>query len=289
MRETVRDMVSRLRDISTDQVLCCTHHFPPPDRREVVKIVKDLQALLFPMCFRREYHDMTDETLLSQALNRLRDQMAAAMRFQRNRREDLEGRSDELCDAFAEGLPEIKRLLLLDVEALYEGDPAASCREEVMISYPGFYAISIYRLAHELYRLDVPLIPRIMTEYAHEKTGIDIHPGATVGEYFFIDHGTGIVIGETTVIGDHVKLYQGVTLGAKSFELDENGNPVKKIKRHPDIGSYVVIYANATILGGDTRIGDHCVIGGNTWLTHSIGPGQVVSYHSPENERGKQE
>jgi len=284
VRETVKAMVSRLREISTDQVLCCTHAFPPPDRREVVKIVKDLQALLFPMCFRREYPDMSDETLLSQALNRLRDQLAAAACFQRNRREDLENQAEERCEAFAARLPEIKRLLLLDVEALYEGDPAASSREEVMISYPGFYAISIYRLAHELYLLDVPLIPRIMTEFAHEKTGIDIHPGATVGEYFFIDHGTGIVIGETTVIGDHVKLYQGVTLGAKSFELDEQGNPVKKIKRHPDIGNHVVIYANATILGGDTRIGDHCVIGGNTWLTHSVASGRVVSYHSPENE-----
>ena len=172
----------------------------------------------------------------------------------------------------------MKRLLLLDVEALYEGDPAAVSREEVMISYPGFRAIMIFRIAHELYLLKAPLIPRIMTEYAHERTGIDIHPGATVGEYFFIDHGTGIVVGETTTIGDHVKLYQGVTLGAKSFELDADGNPVKNIKRHPDIGNHVVIYANATILGGDTVIGDHCVIGGNTWLTRSVEAGSVISY-----------
>ena len=153
-----------------------------------------------------------------------------------------------------------------------------------MISYPGFYAITVFRIAHELYRLRAPLIPRIMTEYAHGKTGIDIHPGATIGEYFFIDHGTGIVIGETTVIGDHVKLYQGVTLGAKSFELDENGNPVKGIKRHPNIGNRVVIYANATILGGNTTIGDDSVIGGNTWLTHSVAPGSVIAYTSAENE-----
>ena len=168
------------------------------------------------------------------------------------------------------------------MEALYEGDPAAGSREEVMVTYPGFRAISIFRIAHELYVLDAPLIPRIMTEYAHERTGIDIHPGATVGEYFFIDHGTGIVIGETTTIGNHVKLYQGVTLGAKSFELDANGNPVKKIKRHPDIGNHVVIYANATILGGNTRIGDNCVIGGNTWLTHSVEPGTVVTFREGE-------
>ena len=151
-----------------------------------------------------------------------------------------------------------------------------------MITYPGFRAITIYRLAHELYALNAPLIPRIMTEYAHERTGIDIHPGATVGEYFFIDHGTGIVIGETTTIGHHVKLYQGVTLGAKSFELDANGNPVKKIKRHPDIGNHVVIYANATILGGNTVIGDNCVIGGNTWLTRSVEPGSIVTYREGE-------
>ena len=176
-------------------------------------------------------------------------------------------------------------MLLKDVEALYEGDPAAVSREEVMICYPGFYAISIYRLAHELQLLEAPLIPRIMTEFAHEKTGIDIHPGATIGEYFFIDHGTGIVIGETTTIGNHVKLYQGVTLGARSFELDENGNPVKKIKRHPDIGNHVVIYANATILGGDTVIGDDCVIGGNTWLTHSVPAGSTVLYNAMENRR----
>ena len=190
--------------------------------------------------------------------------------------------ADRICEKFSARLPEVKRLLLLDVEALYEGDPAAGSREEVMVTYPGFRAISIFRIAHELYVLDAPLIPRIMTEYAHERTGIDIHPGATVGEYFFIDHGTGIVIGETTTIGNHVKLYQGVTLGAKSFELDANGNPVKKIKRHPDIGNHVVIYANATILGGNTRIGDNCVIGGNTWLTHSVEPGTVVTFREGE-------
>ena len=151
-----------------------------------------------------------------------------------------------------------------------------------MICYPGFYAISIYRLAHELYLLRCPLIPRIMTEFAHEKTGIDIHPGATVGEYFFIDHGTDIVIGETTTIGDHVKLYQGVTLGAKSFELDENGNPVKDIKRHPNIGNNVIVYANATILGGNTFVGDDSVIGGSVWLTRSVPAGSKVYYNPPK-------
>ena len=164
------------------------------------------------------------------------------------------------------------------MQAAYEGDPAARSTTEIMLTYPAFEAISIFRLAHELYVLKVPMLPRLMTEYAHRITGIDIHPGATVGRYFFIDHGTGVVIGETCTIGDHVKLYQGVTLGAKSFELDENGNPVKGIKRHPDIGNHVVIYAGATILGGRTRIGDGCVVGGNVWLTHSLNPGETISY-----------
>ena len=162
------------------------------------------------------------------------------------------------------------------MQAAYEGDPAATCREEVMLAYPAFEAISIFRIAHELYLMKVPMLPRMMTEYAHSLTGIDIHPGATIGPYFFIDHGTGVVIGETTVIGERVKLYQGVTLGAKSFAVQSDGTLVKGNKRHPNIGSNVVIYAGATILGGDTYIGDNCVIGGNVWLTHSVEPGKRV-------------
>ena len=285
MKAEIRKTVEALGAVSTDEALRRAHTCPPPDRQEVVKVIHELQALLFPLVYRREYPNMADETLLSQALYRLRDQLAAALRFRMEAGEDAEAAAEEIYTAFAERLPEVKRLLLLDVEALYEGDPAAVSREEVMISYPGFRAITIFRIAHELYLLKAPLIPRIMTEYAHERTGIDIHPGATVGEYFFIDHGTGIVVGETTTIGDHVKLYQGVTLGARSFELDENGNPVKNIKRHPDIGNHVVIYANATILGGDTVIGDHCVIGGNTWLTRSVAAGSVISYREGNEEQ----
>ena len=151
-----------------------------------------------------------------------------------------------------------------------------------MICYPGFFAISIFRLAHELYLLKVPVIPRLMTEYAHSETGVDIHPGATIGDSFFIDHGTGIVIGETAVIGRNVKIYQHVTLGAKSFAVGENGELVKGLKRHPDIGNDVIIYAGATILGGDTVIGDGSVIGGNVWLTHSLPAGSRVLLNSPE-------
>jgi len=276
LTELVRKTIQALQETNGNQGTGRMHQCPPPDRRKVIRVVKDLQALLFPMSFRREVPDMPDEALLEKALGLLKAELASALRFRDEK--DPEKAAGAMCEAFAGTLPRIRELLLKDVEALYEGDPAAVSREEVMICYPGFYAISIYRLAHELYLLDAPLIPRIMTEFAHEKTGIDIHPGATVGEYFFIDHGTGIVVGETTTIGDHVKLYQGVTLGARSFELDENGNPVKKIKRHPDIGNHVVIYANATILGGDTVIGDRCVIGGNTWLTGSVAAGSVVTY-----------
>ncbi|MBR5769866.1 MAG: serine acetyltransferase, partial [Clostridia bacterium] len=172
--------------------------------------------------------------------------------------------------------PAVRALLETDLVAAYEGDPAATCREEIIMAYPAFEAISVFRVAHELYALGVPMLPRMMTEYAHSRTGIDIHPGATIGEYFFIDHGTGVVIGETTVIGDHVKLYHGVTLGAKSFEVNPDGSLVKGVKRHPNIGSRVVIYAGATILGGDTTIGDGCVIGGNVWLTHSVPAGKTV-------------
>ncbi len=249
-----------------------------PQRKEVIKIIKDLQSLLFPDYYK---HSQGSENVLSQTelllniYNRLIAQINGAYAFNGT---EMPRPAREICEDFIAKLPYIKEMLIKDVEAIYEGDPAAKCREEVLICYPGFYAISIFRMAHELYKLKIPLLPRIMTEYAHEKTGIDIHAGATVGEYFFIDHGTGIVIGETTTIGNHVKIYQGVTLGAKSFEVDENGNPVKDIKRHPDIGNNVVIYANATILGGSTKIGDNCVIGGNTWLTRSVDAGETVYY-----------
>ena len=187
------------------------------------------------------------------------------------------GRDPEaVAGALFTALPEVQRQLQTDLAAAYEGDPAAASVDEIILCYPAFPAIAAYRLAHVLYLEKVPLLPRMMTEYAHRTTGIDIHPGATIGDSFFIDHGTGVVIGETTTIGEHVKLYQHVTLGAKSFELGPDGNPVKGIKRHPDIGDRVVIYAGATILGGRTRIGSDCVIGGSVWLTHSVEAGKMV-------------
>ena len=185
-------------------------------------------------------------------------------------------RREAVVHTMLRALPEIRRQLDTDLVAAYQGDPAAKSQDEVILCYPAFIAISSYRLAHVLYLERVPLIPRVMTEYAHRLTGIDIHPGATIGDYFFIDHGTGVVIGETTTIGEHVKLYQHVTLGAKSFAVEEDGTLVKGIKRHPDIGDNVVIYSGATVLGGSTRIGSGCVIGGSVWLTHSVEPGKMV-------------
>lgn len=251
-----------------------------PNRKEVVDFIKDLQSLLFPGYFKSR--SVTQEglyglSLLRKIRNELVTLLEKAARFG-----TMEEEAETIADAFLSRLPRIKTLLLKDIDAIYEGDPAAKSREEVILCYPGFYAISIYRLAHELYTLKVTLLSRIMTEYAHEKTGVDIHAGAKIGEYFCIDHGTGIVVGETCVIGNRVKLYQGVTLGAKSFELDENGNPVKNVKRHPNIGNNVIIYANATILGGNTHVGDGCTIGASVWLTRSVEEGKTL-YYTPNN------
>ena len=180
-----------------------------------------------------------------------------------------------------EQIPEVRQLLATDVQAAYDGDPACKSLDEVIFCYPGLEAITVYRLAHRLHKLGVPLIPRIMTEWAHSRTGIDIHPGATIGQYFFIDHGTGVVIGETTEIGEWVKLYQGVTLGALSFATDADGNLVRGTKRHPTIEDHVVIYANATVLGGKTVIGHHAVIGSSVWITSSVTPHATVTMEKP--------
>ena len=183
------------------------------------------------------------------------------------------------CLAFFRAIPQVRALVQTDLQAAYDGDPAASGKDEVIFSYPGLFAITVYRLAHVLYTLGVPMIPRIMTEHAHSVTGIDIHPGATVGEYFFIDHGTGIVIGETTIIGNHVKIYQGVTLGALSTRGGQN---LRGKRRHPTIEDNVTIYAGASILGGETVIGKNAVIGSNAFITASIAPGTAVTPKTQE-------
>lgn len=185
-------------------------------------------------------------------------------------------------DSFFESFPKIYDKLEKDAQAVVENDPAAKSLEEVMFSYPGFFAIAVYRFAHELYENNIPLIPRIWTEFAHSKTGIDINPGAKIGAHFFIDHGTGIVIGETTIIGDHVKIYQGVTLGALSVTKN-----LQNIKRHPTIENGVVIYANATILGGETSIGENALIGGNVWITESVAPNSVVFHKGQVTVKNK--
>ena len=249
-----------------------------PSRADTVAIVTGLQSLMFPCYFDAPEHSgKATAERLEDLLLLIKRQLTAAYSFCG---ESTIVDTESLAYAILAEMPRIKALLIKDVQAIYEGDPAARSPEEVILSYPGFIAISVYRIAHEFYRLGIPYLPRIMTEYAHEKTGVDIHAGAVIGEYFFIDHGTGIVIGETTTIGDHVKIYQGVTLGAKSFELDEQGNPVKGIKRHPDIGNNCVIYANATILGGSTKVGDGAIIGANVWVTHSVEPGSIVYYNN---------
>ena len=211
------------------------------------------------------------EDLRADALNKAYEYLTKALL----KKMEPEAAAD-VADRLIRKIPDIYQMLQTDVAAGYEGDPAAASVDEIILAYPAFVAIGTHRIAHELYRMGQGLVARLMSEYAHRKTGIDIHPGATIGEHFFIDHGTGVVIGETTVIGENVKLYQHVTLGAKSFPVAEDGSLVKGIKRHPNIGSNVIIYAGATILGGDVYIGDGSVIGGNVWLTHSVEPGSTV-------------
>lgn len=242
----------------------------------VEEAIEHLLTAMFPYHFGKWRGRFVETEKRTWELMRAYDSLNQALNLVYEDMNEASEKVDELIDA----LPEILEVLKTDVRAGYEGDPAATSMDEVVITYPAIKAISIYRIAHKLYEMKVPMIPRVMTEYAHRITGIDIHPGATIGRYFFIDHGTGVVIGETTTIGEHVKLYQHVTLGAKSFDLAEDGTPVKGIKRHPDIGDRVVIYSGATILGGDTVIGDDCVVGGNVWLTHSLKAGETITTKS---------
>ena len=229
---------------------------------QVITLIRRLRSILYPEIF--EECPCTASTVIESSIEaeKILNEIIPWVK------PDSDAR--ELTRTILDSLDGVREILETDIQAAYDGDPAAKDKTEIMLAYPGFEAVSIFRIAHLLYTMDIPYIPRIMTELAHSHTGIDIHPGAKIGRYFFIDHGTGVVIGETTVIGDHVKLYQGVTLGAKSFPIGEGGNPVKGIDRHPKIGNNVVIYSGATILGGDTHIGDNSTIGGNVWLTHSV-------------------
>ena len=242
----------------------------------VSEVIDHLLTAMFPYHFGKARGRFVETEKRTWELMRAYDALNQALNLVYNDGDEAADKAEELLDS----LPGILEILKTDIQAGYEGDPAAKSPDEVIITYPAFRAIAIFRIAHKLYEMNVPMIPRVMTEQAHKITGIDIHPGATIGKYFFIDHGTGVVIGETTTIGDHVKLYQHVTLGAKSFDLADDGTPVKGVKRHPDIGDRVVIYAGATILGGDTKIGDDCVVGGNVWLTHSLEAGKTITNKS---------
>lgn len=254
-----------------------------PDRSEVITVTRELKRAIFPGYFSDEScSSIFPEYYAGYRLNQLYDILKAQIQIAlayRDPEKDMSVPADEICARFFAKLPAIQKALLKDAQAGFDGDPAAKSREEIIFSYPGFYAIYVYRLAHELYLEKVPFIPRIMTEYAHGRTGIDINPGATIGEYFFIDHGTGVVIGETTEIGDNVKLYQGVTLGALSTRL---GQQLSNVKRHPTIKNNVTIYSNSTVLGGETVIGENTIIGGNTFITESVPADTKVSAKSPE-------
>jgi serine O-acetyltransferase len=271
-------------------------HQPLPSREGMADILADLADVLYPGYARRQNLHMGNvEYYVGELIDGLHDkltqQIARALRheadcghgaehYAENGR-DFEALAQQKAIAFLNRLPELRTVLEEDVRAAYEGDPAAKSHYEIVFCYPGLEAITTYRLAHELVGLGVPLLPRIMTEVAHSKTGIDIHPGANIGPGFFIDHGTGVVIGETCDIGRNVKLYQGVTLGALSFPRDVDGQLVRGKKRHPTLEDEVVVYANATILGGDTVIGHHAVIGSNVWLTHSVAPNTRVVMEEP--------
>lgn len=253
-----------------------------PSRSQMLETVRGLQAVLFP-----GYHsewDLGGEALrhyvgagLDRVAHTLEEQVRRVLVLEEGEDEAAaRSRAERITRAFLARLPEVRRLLLTDVRAAYEGDPAARSHDEIILSYPGLLAIGSHRLAHELYRLEVPLLPRIVSEEAHSRTGIDIHPGARIGESFFIDHGTGVVIGETCVIGNRVRIYQGVTLGAKSFPLDEEGRPIKGVDRHPVVEDEVIVYSGATVLGRVT-IGRGSVIGGNVWLTRGVPAGSVIT------------
>ena len=297
---------NRLPDV-TDQVVATysqigtiNHlgHSPLPHNDAVIEITHDLMEVIYPGYQRRQklhagnvaYHG---GDLLEGLSNALTQQIARALRHKQALANSDDPQSADANDAFEElakqktialleSLPRLRELLATDVQAAYDGDPAAQGLDEIILCYPGLQAITVHRLAHALYGLDVPVIPRMMAEWSHNRTGIDIHPGATIGPSFFIDHGTGVVIGETTEIAAHVKLYQGVTLGALSFPKDDSGQLVRGQKRHPTIEEGVVIYANATVLGGETVIGARSVIGASVSLIQSVPPNTVVTIEKPQ-------
>jgi serine O-acetyltransferase len=286
--EIVEKLAATYRQGSTVDHL---DHSPLPNREIVAEICEDFNEVLYPGYGRRQglsassvgYH-IGD--VLERLYDTLSEQIARALRHEyaeRRRRpcKHVETSAQEVTLAVFDELPQLRGVLALDVQAALDGDPAAKHFDEIVFCYPGLEAITMYRVAHAMLGHGVPLIPRMITELAHSKTGIDIHPGATIGKSFFIDHGTGVVIGETTEIGDNVKLYQGVTLGALSFPKDPDGKIIRGRKRHPTVGNNVVIYANATLLGASAVIGDNCVVNSSVWLTRRVAPGTTVGQEKP--------
>jgi len=268
-------------------------HIPLPQLDKIIEILNDFKEVLYPGYRRRQgLHGGNVSyyvgNLVDRIFNELSTQIARALQHEdvvfesRGEWNSYLEQGEQLTLKLLERLPEIRRVLATDVQAAYDGDPACKSLDEVIFCYPGLDAITVHRIAHELYLLNVPFIPRMMAEWSHKETGIDIHPGATIGESFFIDHGTGVVIGETTVIGKQVKLYQGVTLGALSFPTDSDGNIIRTMKRHPTIDDRVVVYASATILGGETIVGHDSVIGSSVWLTRSVQPHTTVTLEKPK-------
>jgi len=298
LKAQIVDVVDSLaRTYLENDLLANVGDHPIPSRSEVIKSLDDVREVIYPGYFSRWPVDRINYKYhLGTVMNQIYEGFSA--QIARSLRHECTG-AHEVCDrcvrrgreaavTFMGRLPEIRARLAGDVQATLESDPAAGRVEEVIFSYPGVNAVTVYRIAHELYHLEIPILPRIMSEHAHTVTGIDIHPGAHIGERFFIDHGTGVVIGETCVIGDDVKIYQGVTLGALSLPRDTTGKLVTGTKRHPTVEDRVTIYSGATILGGDTVIGAGSVVGGNVWLTGSIPPGTKVVIESPRLQyRGK--
>lgn len=249
-----------------------------PDRQAVILLIKDIRRLIFPAYYgEAALMSLAPEDYAALLLERIEKQLFSQIALALPEEQELQ--AQELAAEMVTRLPKIAQKVQLDLEATFDGDPAAGSREEILFSYPGLFAILVYRVAHELYQMKVPILPRMMSEYAHSHTGIDIHPGAQIGDYFFIDHGTGIVVGETTVIGDRVKLYQGVTLGALS---PRDGHHSRPGKRHPTVEDDVTIYSGASILGGETVIGRGSVVGGNAFLTGSVQEDTRVVIHAPE-------
>lgn len=269
--------------------------FHQPDQEKVIKIVNKLLRIFFPGFYRDEVYKIfnvrhTLAALVEDVMFNMQKQVVIALRndprYEGAPENEVRSKSKEIVLSFFRQIPRMRMYIDTDLEATFEGDPAASGKNEIVLSYPGLLASTIHRIAHVLWELEVPLIPRMMSEYAHSKTGIDIHPGATIGKYFFIDHGTGIVVGSTTNIGAHVKIYQGVTLGALSTSA---GQRLHGVKRHPTIEDYVTIYSGASVLGGETVIGAHSIIGSNAFVTSSIKPESRVTIQNQEWKRSKED